>query len=142
MKGIYILTKFYDLAFAQMKDGSIRLTQSNLGVDCTIHAHPEQLAYYARQLCESKSETTQKIADLERRLSVITDKLQDFVCNEPFRNDLIKYCVHGFEYLTRLDALLDLALEFDGGRLMPVNDDDSDNLAATKTKALVAMAAT
>ena len=112
-------TRFYDLTFIQQADGSIRLTQSDHGEDYVIDAHPEQILFVARQLCGMKPQTADTVADLERRISVLTDKLQNIVCNKAFRTDLIERCGDGFEYLARLDALLDLAFEFDGGRLEP-----------------------
>ena len=111
--------RFYDLTFIQQADGSIRLTQSDHGEDYIIDAHPEQVLLVARQLCGMKPETAGTVADLERRLAVLTDKLQNIICDKAFRTDLIERCGYGLEYLARLDALLDLAFEFDGGRLEP-----------------------
>jgi len=113
------MEKFYDLSFSRQPDGSIRLMQSDCGEDCIIDAHPEQLLFVARRMCGMKPETAGKVAELERRLAVLTDRLQSFVCNKAFRSDLIERCGDGFEYLAKLDAVLDLALEFDGGRLEP-----------------------
>ena len=111
--------RFYDLTFIQQSDGSIRLTQSDHGEDYIIDAHPEQILFVARQLCGMKPQAADTVAELERRLAVLTDKLQNIVCDKAFRTDLIERCGHGFDYLARLDALLDLAFEFDGGRLEP-----------------------
>ena len=111
--------RFYDLTFIQQADGSIRLTQSDQGEDYVIDAHREQILFVARQLCGMKPQTADTVAELERRLAVLTDKLQYIVCNNAFRSDLIERCGDGFEYLAKLDCLLDLALEFDGGRLEP-----------------------
>lgn len=113
------MQKFHDLTFSRQPEGSIRLVQSDCGEDYIIDLHPEQILFIARQLCGMKSEAANKVAELERRLSVLTDKLQNIVCNKAFRSDLIERCGDGFEYLAKLDALLDLALEFDGGRLEP-----------------------
>ena len=123
------MEKFYDLTFSRQPDGSIRLMQSDCGEDCIIDAHPEQLLFIARRMCWMKPEKAEHVADLERRLSVLTDKLQKIVCDGAFRSDLIERCGDGFEYLAKLDAVLDLALEFDGGRLEPeykesTNDDE------------------
>lgn len=63
------------------------------------------------------SATAEKIADLERRISVLTNKLQGIVCDEVMRSELIKRCGYDLQYLAQFDGLLDLALEFDGGRL-------------------------
>jgi len=115
-----MINRFYDLTFIQQADNSIRLTQSEHGEDYVIDVHPQQVLFVARQLCGMKPETADKVADLERRIAVLTDKVQDFVCDQHMRSDLIKQCGDGFFYLAKLDALLDLALEFDGGRLTPM----------------------
>lgn len=93
--------------------------QSDCGEDYIIDLHLEQLLFVARQLCGMKPETAGKVAELERRIAVLTDKLQNIVCNKAFRSDLIERRGDGYEYLAKLDCLLDLALEFDGGRLEP-----------------------
>lgn len=111
--------RFHDLTFQRQPDGSIRLLQSEVGEDYIIDLHPEQLLFIAHQLCGMKPETAHKVAELERRIAVLTDKLQNLVCNKAFRGDLIEYIGEGFEYLTKFDGLLDLAMEFDGGRLEP-----------------------
>jgi hypothetical protein len=112
--------RWHDLIIDRLDDGGIHLEQHS-GVDDpnVIHLHPEQLLFIARQLCGIKSETAEKVRDLERRIAVLTDKLQNIVCNGAFRSDLLEATGDGFEYLARLDSLLDLALEFDGGRLEP-----------------------
>lgn len=112
-------TRWHDLKVDQLEDGGIRLEQSDCGEDCVIYLHPEQLQFIARKLCGMKPETATKAADLERRIAVLTDKLQNIVCNKAFRSDLVKGMGEGGEYLAKLDGLLDLALEFDGGRLEP-----------------------
>lgn len=136
-----MINRFYDLTFIQQADGSIRLTQSDQGEDYVIDAHREQILFVARQLCGMKPQTADTVAELERRLAVLTDKLQYIVCNNAFRSDLIERVSDGFEYLARLDGLLDLALEFDGGRLEPeykeAPDDDEKPIyppSATQAK--------
>jgi len=111
-------TRWHDLIVDRLPDGGFHLEQQS-GVDDpnVIHLHPEQLLFVSRQLCGMRSETAQQVDELERRIAVLTDKLQNIVCNKAFRSDLIERCGDGFEYLARFDALLDLALEFDGGRL-------------------------
>lgn len=113
-------TRWHDLIVDRLGDDGIRFEQRT-GIDDpnVIHLHPEQVLFVARQLCSMKPETAEKAEDLERRIAVLTDKLQDIVCNKAFRNDLIEGIGEGFEYLAKLDGLLDLALEFDGGRLEP-----------------------
>lgn len=135
-------TRWHDLIIGRLPDGGIHLEQQS-GCDepSVIHLHPEQLLFITRQLCGMKPETAGKVAELERRIAVLTDKLQSIVCNKAFRSDLIERVSDGFEYLARLDGLLDLALEFDGGRLEPeykeAPDDDEKPIyppSATQAK--------
>lgn len=121
------MEKFYDTSFSSQPDGSVRLMQSDCGEDCIIDLHPEQLLFIARRLCGMKPETAGKVTELERRIAVLTDKLQNLVCNKAFRSDLIEGVGDGFEYLAKLDGLLDLAMEFDGGRLEPEYKQASDD---------------
>jgi len=113
-------TRWHDLIINRLEDGCIHLEQQS-GIDApnVIHLHPEQILFVARSLCGMKPETAGKVAELERRIAVLTDKLQSFICNSAFRSDLIEGIGEGFEYLAKLDGLLDLAMEFDGGRLEP-----------------------
>lgn len=113
-------TRWHDLIIDRLKDGGVHLEQqSGLNEPSVIHIHPEQLLFIAHQLYGMKPETVSKVVDLERRIAVLTDKLQNIVCNKAFRSDLIESIGEGFEYLAKLDGLLDLAFEFDGGRLEP-----------------------
>lgn len=120
--------RFYVLTFETLNSRAIRLKQSAFDEDNVIDLHPEQVLFIARQLCGMKPEKANKVAELERRIAVLTDKLQSIVCNKAFRSDLMERCGDGFEYLAKLDAVLDLALEFDGGRLEPeYKDSDADD---------------
>ena len=113
-------TKWHDLIIDLLPDGGIHLEQqSGCEEPSVIHLHPEQIMFVARRLCGMKPETAEKVADLERRIAVLTDRLQDFACNTFMRGEIIDRLGHGFEYLAKLDAVLDLAIEFDGGRLTP-----------------------
>ena len=69
------MTKFYDLEFKQQSDGTIRLTQTECGEDSIIDTHPEQIMFIARRLCGMKPETAEKVADLERKLAILCDRL-------------------------------------------------------------------
>ena len=113
------MTKFHDLDFKRLEDSSIRLTQTDCGEDSIIDAHPEQLLFIARRLCGMKEETAEKVADLERKLAILCDRLGQFVNDHDIRTDMIDRCSDGIEYVVRLDGLLDLAIEFDGNRLLP-----------------------
>lgn len=123
------MEKFFDLSFSKQPDGSVRLVQDDrIDEAAIIDAHPEQIVFIARRLCGMKPETANKVAELERRIAVLTDKLQSLVCNGAFRSDLIEGIGEGFEYLAKLDGLLDLAMEFDGGRLEPeYKESDADD---------------
>lgn len=115
--------RFFDLAWNRQPDGTIRLTQTDCGDPHIVDAHSEQILFIARQLCGMKPDDANKAAELERRIAVLTDKLQDIVCNKAFRSDLTEGISDGFEYMAKLDGLLDLSLEFDGGRLLPTEHD-------------------
>jgi len=111
--------RFYDLDFAQKDDGTIRLTQVDCGEDSIIDAHPEQILFVARRLCGMSSATAEQVQDLERKLSVVTDRLERLVTDDWFRKGIIEGCGDFAEMLARLDGIVDLAIEFDGNRLLP-----------------------
>ena len=100
---------FHDLAFDLMDDGTVKLTQTDCGDDYIITAHPEQITFIARRLCGMSITTAAQVEDLERKLSVLTDRLER----------LVEECGDGIEMIAKLDGLLDLAVEMDGGRLLP-----------------------
>lgn len=54
-----------------------------------------------------------------RRFAVLAGELEYIITNDRFRSELIDRVVDGFEWLAQLDAVLALALEYDGGRLFP-----------------------
>jgi hypothetical protein len=121
-------TRWHDLIIDRLPDGGIHLEQqSGLEEPNVIRLHREQLLFAARQLCGMTSHTAEQVQELERRIAVLTDKLQNLVCNKAFRSDLIERLGDGFEYLAKLDGLLDLALEFDGGRLEPDHTQSHDD---------------
>jgi len=124
--------RFYDVEYKKDAEGEISLTQQ-CGVDepNVVLMRPEQLLFIARQLCGMKPETAGKVAELERRIAVMVDKLQNIVCDSAFRSDLIEDLSDGFAYLAKLDGLLDLAMEFDGGRLRPQYEDDEPTVCAS-----------
>lgn len=113
-------TRWHDLIIGRLKDGGIHLEQqAGLQEPSVIHLHPEQVLFIARQLCGMKPDDANKVAELERRLSILTDCLEGLVTADWFRSQIIDRCGDGIEIVTKLDALLDLAIEFDGGRLLP-----------------------
>ena len=110
---------FHDLAFDLMDDGTVKLTQTDCGDDYIITAHPEQITFIARRLCGMSIATAAQVEDLERKLSVLTDRLERLVTDKWFRKAIIEECGDGIEMIAKLDGLLDLAVEMDGGRLLP-----------------------
>jgi len=76
-------TRWHDLIIDRLKDGSIHLEQQS-GCDepNVIHLHPEQILFAARQLCGMKAETAEKVADLERKLSILCDRLRTRVARK------------------------------------------------------------
>lgn len=110
---------FHDLAFDLMDDGAVKLTQMDCGEYYVITAHPEQIAFIARRVCGMSITTAEQVQDLERKLSVLADRLEKLVDAEWFRSEIVNHCGDGAEMLTRLDAVVDLAIEFDGQRLLP-----------------------
>lgn len=137
MKGETMSTRWHDLIVDRLKDGGIRLEQrTGLNEPSIIQLHPQQLLSVARQLCGVTPETALTVAELQRRISVLVDKLQDIVCDRFFRGELLERCGDSFGYLAKLDAVVDLALEFDGGRLTPEyrNEPEAEEAgAATKS---------
>ena len=111
--------RFYDLSFNLQDDGTVQLTQTDCGEDYIITAHPEQLAFIARRVCGMSITTAEQVEDLERKLSVITDRLERLVTDKWFRKGIIEECGDGIEMIAKLDGLVDLAVEMDGGRLLP-----------------------
>ena len=112
--------RFHDLKSVQLADGTIRLTQQ-AGIDepSVIDLHPAQLLHLAGIVRGKPVPDVGIIADLERRLGVLVDKLQEVVCDRGFRDDILERCGDGLYWLAKLDAVTDLALEYDGGRLHP-----------------------
>jgi hypothetical protein len=117
--------RMYDLKFERMGNGAVRLTQSDSGEDCIIDAHPGQILFVARQLCGMKPDAAHEVAELERRISVLADRLGELVTADWFRGEIIDRSSHGIEMIVRLDGLLDLAMEYDGGRLLPERDEET-----------------
>lgn len=112
--------RFYDLDFVQKEDGTIRLTQCDCGEDSVIVAHPEQLKFIVRRLCGMDSATAATVEDLERKLAILAGEINFIVNDGGFRQEIINSgCDSEYELLVRLDGLWDLAMEFDGGRLLP-----------------------
>ena len=65
----------FKLSYLQ-DDGTVKLTQTDCGEDYIITAHPEQIVFIARRVCGMSITTAEQVEDLERKLSVITDRLE------------------------------------------------------------------
>ena len=111
--------RFHDLTFDLLDDGTVKLTQTDCGEDYVITAHPEQIAFIARRVCGMSITTAEQVEDLERKLSVLTDRLERLVTDKWFRKGIVEECGDGIEMIAKLDGLVDLAVEMDGGRLLP-----------------------
>ncbi|WP_305073882.1 hypothetical protein [Propionivibrio sp.] len=114
------MQKLHEISFDILDDGTISLEQQS-GVDesSVIWLHPEQVRFIARRVCGLNEATATKVSDLERKLSVLTDRLESLVVADWFRKGIINECGDGVEMIAKLDGLVDLAIEMDGGRLLP-----------------------
>ena len=117
------MEKMHEVSFELLEDGSISLEQQ-YGVDDpnVIYLHPEQLKFITRRMCGMDSATAASVEDLERKIAVLTDRLGKLVEASWFRSSIIDRCGDGVEIIARLDGVLDLAIEFDGGRLLPSDE--------------------
>ena len=114
------MEQMHEISFEQISDGSIRLEQlSGHDERDVIILHPEQLRFIARRMAGMKPDTAALVEDLERKLSVITDRLEHLVTDNWFRKGIINECSDGIEMMAKLDGLVDLCVEMDGGRLLP-----------------------
>lgn len=108
-----------NLEACRLADGTIRLRQqSRLDEPSVIDLDPSQFEHLARVFGIGRER------DLERRLSVLADRLQDVVCDSYFRTDILERCGDGLFLIAKLDSVVDLAVEFDGGRLQPADPAD------------------
>lgn len=115
------MDQMHEIKFGQLSDGTISLEQQ-IGVDepNLIYLHPEQLKFITRRICGMDSATAAKVEDLERKLSILASDIDFIVKDKGIRRDIIGGGSGSeFELLARLDGLWDLAMEFDGCRLMP-----------------------
>ena len=115
------MEQMHEISFKKLKDGTICLEQQ-LGCEepSVIHLHPEQLKFIARRMAGLNETTAAQVEDLERKLSILAGDIDFIVKDKSIRRDIIDSdCGSEFELLARLDALWDLAIEFDGSRLLP-----------------------
>jgi hypothetical protein len=108
-------TRWHDLTIDRLEDGGIHLEQqSGVGDPNVIHLHPAQLRHVAEMfgLVAPHYPASHRSSMVERRLRKLTDKIVDFADNTSMREDIVYRCGDGIEYLTLLDTIVDLALEF------------------------------
>lgn len=110
----------YQIAFERLDAQTVRLSQETGcgNDDSVIDLNQSQLLYIARRMAGLTEGDTERIADLERRIGILADDLESLVA-DPETRRTIAHCEGGFELLARFDGLLDLAVEFDGHRLVP-----------------------
>lgn len=108
----------HEISFRKLNDETIHLEQP-AGQDQPdiIRLSPFQLKHIARQMCGLDESNAERVEELERRLSVLTAGLESLVCSTSIRSSIIDDCDIGGEIIERLDGLLNLAWEYDGGRL-------------------------
>lgn len=99
--------------------GDIILEQSEFDCEDKVYLHPEQLRLIARRVAGLKESTADQVADLERKVGVLTAGISSFVCDDSIRAEILDHCPNSSEIIERLDGLLNLTLEYDGGRLLP-----------------------
>ena len=106
---------FPNLSFEVNEDGMILLEQWQNHELVRIDVHPQEFAHIGRALFGGKSPADKRSMELERRISVLREKIEVFVRDAYHREEIIERCGLGGMMLCQLDALLDLAYEFDGG---------------------------
>lgn len=99
----------------------ITVEQDNgLGEVHSIALNVDQLVLIARHARVDNRETF-VVEDLRRKIAVLTSRLTSLVEAQWFRDSVVSG-QEGIEAMSTLDGIHALALEFDGGRLLP--DDD------------------
>ena len=112
------MEKMYGLSFSHQSDGAICLSQNDVAEESSVVLSPEQLRYIARRVAGLDESDSARVADLERKLGVLASRIEKIACDDNLRNDIAEHCRDGLWILSQLDGLLDLAVEFDGGRLL------------------------
>ena len=113
------MEKMNDISFERHTDGAIRLIQTGCGVDSIIDLAPSQLRYIAMHVAGFKEIDATRVADLERRIGILASRIEKITLDDNLRDDIAERCRDGLWIISQLDGLLDLAVEFDGGRLLP-----------------------
>lgn len=126
---------FPQLTFSVEADGSILLEQIQNHESVKISLHPQQLAHIGRALFSGRSAKDAQIADLQRKITVLTDRIGDLVGDKFFRTQIIDRCGDWEVILARWDHIFELACEFDCG-LVSKAQLDADEAAEAAEKAI------
>jgi len=110
---------FPDLSFELQSNGLILIEQYQNLEPVRIDVHLQQLAHMGRVLFSGRRTADKRIRDLERRISVLRERIESFVKDSYHRQEIIERIGEGMAMVAELDALLDLAHEFDGG-IIPI----------------------
>ena len=114
-------TTLYDLTF-EIDGDDVTLEQSaGIGDVANIILHRCQFELIAGRM-GLPTATLDTLAEQQRKIAVLADRLTDMTCAQWFREQIVDRCQDGVEMLAKLDAITDLALEVDGGRLIPSCD--------------------
>lgn len=123
---------FPDLSFELQSDGLILIEQYQNQEPVRINVHMQQLAHMGRVLFNGKGASDKRIREQSRRLSVLREKIEVFVKDPYHRQEIIERCGEGMAMLAQLDALLDLAYEFDGG-ITPIPSEELKEISDPPT---------
>jgi hypothetical protein len=99
---------------AELNGDCITLSQNQSGGYEAVCLHVSQLRILFEQIgyIEPPNPATYRTSTVERRLRKLTDKIIDFADNTSMREDIVHRCGDGIEYLTLLDTIVELAVEF------------------------------
>lgn len=121
---------FPDLSFELQSDGLILIEQYQNHEPVRVDIHLQQLAHMGRVLFNGKGTADKRIREQNRRLSVLRERIEVFVKDPYHRQEIIERCGEGMAMLAQLDALLDLAYEFDGG-ITPIPSEELKEIMET-----------
>lgn len=106
---------FPNLRFSIQQDGLVLIEQLQNHEEVCIELHPQQLAHIGRALFGGRTGKDAQIAELQRKIGVLADRIGDLVDDRFIRDQIMDRCGDWEVILARWDHLLELALEFDIG---------------------------
>lgn len=122
---------FPELTFEVQDNGLVLISQYQNLERVAIDVHPQQLAHIGRALFGGRSAKDALVADLQRKVSVLTDRIGDLVTDKYIRSQITDRCGDWEAILAHWDHIYDLAVEFDGG--LPTKAQLDADEAAGKT---------